>query len=89
MESRPERGVVRRLMWDAAGIGAGGDDPEAPIPAVTPVPKSPGSATWDRRGRPAGGGPGSQIRRYSPEPRPAPPAKKIESDPEAPIKQPG
>ena len=88
MESRPERGVVRRLMWEAAEISASADDLEGESPTVTPARADPGSVPPAARPRPAGGGPGSQIRRYTPEPRPATPAKKIESDPKEPVKRP-
>ena len=88
MESRPERGVVRRLMWEAAAVSAGAEDPEGEPAAVTPAPGRPGSIPPGGRARPDGGGPGSQIRRYSPEPRPAPAAKKSESNLEEPVKRP-
>ena len=74
MESRPERGVVGRLMWEAAAVEGGADNPDSGPPAG-PAPRLPAKDRAPVKPQPPGDGPGSKIRRYSPEPRPAPPAK--------------
>ena len=69
MESRPERGVARRLMWEAASVVASEDETKKEVP---PAPKPPGTSPAADKSGPSRGGPGSQIRRYVPVPRSAP-----------------
>ncbi len=60
MESRPEQGVVRRLMWEAAAVGASGDGAkkEAAVAFAEPA-RQRAPATDARTPRE---GPGSRTR---------------------------
>ena len=73
MDSRPEQGVVRRLMWEAAAFGAAAHGLEEEQPAVAPPGSSPASEVEKARVPAGRSGPGSKIRRYVPERRPATP----------------
>jgi hypothetical protein len=85
MDSRPDQGVVRRLMWEAAAFAAEGpgEEPPGAVPPGT-APASHDEKTPAPAGRK---GPGSQIRRYVPRPRPAKPKPVAPSSPE-PVKPP-
>jgi hypothetical protein len=86
MDSRPDQGVVRRMMWALAYTAAEDREKsreknrEKKSPSIAPRPQPD---TEPAKGPPAAErvGPGSQIRRYSPQPGrkgvrkpPAPPA---------------
>jgi hypothetical protein len=78
MDSRPEHGVVRRLMWEAAAFATEADEPETESPVTVPPAVDPLTEAERAGATPRRHGPGSQIRRYVPQPRipptPKPPA---------------
>jgi hypothetical protein len=85
MNSRPEQGVVRQMPWQAAAFGMGAVPSEDDSPDSVPPPSKPGTG---RKKRPERRGPGSQIRRYVPQPRVPPSPKPTEPDASEEIKQP-
>jgi hypothetical protein len=79
MDSRPEQRVVQSWMWQAAA-GSPADDVRRDPPDV--VASTPPPAARMRRVPATPRGPGSQIRRYVPTPRPSPAAGPAPGAPE-------